>query len=131
MINKRQAITSFLLRESASPFVRDTDGATVMHYAVQMATFPAIKLLLLYNVDINLQDNDGWAPLHLAVQSRRADVVKFLLIKGADKTLKNKDGLTPLDICLHSGRSQGTFVLIKLLKQFPKKPTALRQNPIL
>lgn len=28
-----------------------------MHYAVQTASGQAIKILLLYNVDINLQDN--------------------------------------------------------------------------
>jgi hypothetical protein len=33
------------------------DGATLMHYAVQTASVPTIKVLLLYNVDINLPDN--------------------------------------------------------------------------
>lgn len=86
-----------------------------MHYAVQTASAPAIKLLLLYNVDINLQDNvctvyctldcsfqirmvidqfqplqDGWTPLHLAVQARRTDIVTLLLLRGADKTIRNK-----------------------------------------
>lgn len=89
-----------------------------MHYAVCTASSLMIKILLLYNVDINLQDNVlpnspfhlifiylccsslncrclclvqyGWTPLHLAVQSRRTDVVRLLLVKGADKTLKNR-----------------------------------------
>nr|XP_009798518.1 PREDICTED: ankyrin repeat domain-containing protein, chloroplastic-like [Nicotiana sylvestris] len=91
-----------------------------MHYAVRTASTQMIKILLLYNVDINLQDHDGWTPLHLAVQSRRTDIVRLLLIKGADKTLKNRDGLTPLDICLHYGRDIRTYELIKLLKQLPK-----------
>ncbi|KAJ0025419.1 hypothetical protein Pint_07694 [Pistacia integerrima] len=78
-----------LLRESVNPFVCDDNGATLLHYAVQTASSPAIKILLLYNVDLNLQDNDGWTPLHLAVQARRTDIVKLLLIKGTDKTLKN------------------------------------------
>ncbi|XVF18098.1 hypothetical protein REPUB_Repub10bG0182300 [Reevesia pubescens] len=130
IIGKKQAITNYLLRESANPFVRDEDGATLMHYAVNAASAPTIKLLLLYNVDINLQDNDGWTPLHLAVQTRRTDVVKLLLIRGADKMLKNKDGLTPLDLCLYSGRDTRTYELIKLLKQFPKprSVTALSKN---
>lgn len=84
-----------------------------MHYAVQTASAPTIKLLLLYNADINAQDRvwcqafivdniivdqvvdklgfqDGWTPLHVAVQARRSDVVKLLLIKGADIEVKNK-----------------------------------------
>ncbi|XWS29149.1 hypothetical protein CRYUN_Cryun24cG0003800 [Craigia yunnanensis] len=120
IIGKKQAITNYLLRESANPFVRDEDGATLMHYAVITASTPTIKLLLLYNVDINLQDNDGWTPLHLAVQGRRTDIVKLLLIRGADKMLKNKDGLTPLGLCLYSGGDTRTYELIKLLKQLPK-----------
>lgn len=87
-----------------------------MHYAVQTASAPTIKLLLLYNADINAQDRvmmmwnillisesvswlthrfflflqDGWTPLHVAVQARRSDMVKLLLIKGADIQVKNK-----------------------------------------
>ncbi|KAF5753082.1 hypothetical protein HS088_TW01G01001 [Tripterygium wilfordii] len=57
IIGKKQAITNYLLRESANPFVLDKDGATLMHYAVQTASSAAIKVLLLYNVDINLPDN--------------------------------------------------------------------------
>ncbi|XP_050229990.1 ankyrin repeat domain-containing protein, chloroplastic [Mercurialis annua] len=121
IICKKQAVTAYLLRESANPFVLDSDGASLLHYAVQTASIPAIKLLLLYNVDINLQDNDGWTPLHVAVQARRTDVLKLLLIKRANRTLKNKDGLTPLDLCLYSGRYTRTYELIKLLKQFPRK----------
>ncbi|PKI74434.1 hypothetical protein CRG98_005198 [Punica granatum] len=95
------------------------DGATLLHYAVQTASSQAIKILLLYNVDINLQDNDGWTPLHLAVQTRRTDIVRLLLIKGADRTIRNQDGLTPLELCLYSGRDSRTYELIKLLKQLP------------
>ncbi|KAK9678879.1 hypothetical protein RND81_11G238500 [Saponaria officinalis] len=121
IICKKQAITNYLLRESANPFVLDKHGATLMHYAVQTASSQAIKTLVLHNVDINLQDNDGWTPLHLAVQARRTDVVRLLLIKGADKTLKNKDGLSPLELCLHFGRDSKTYELIKLLKQLPRQ----------
>ncbi|TKY70284.1 Ankyrin repeat domain-containing protein [Spatholobus suberectus] len=116
-IGKKQAITNYLLRNSANPFVQDKEGASFMHYAVQTASTKTIELLLLYNVDINLPDNDGWTPLHLAVQTQRPDLVRLLLIKGANKTLRNKDGLTPLDLCLYSGQSFQTYVLIKLLKQ--------------
>nr|XP_019701580.1 ankyrin repeat domain-containing protein, chloroplastic [Elaeis guineensis] len=53
---KKQAIFNYLLRNSANPFVRDRDGATLIHYAVQTAASQTIKILLLYNVDINLSD---------------------------------------------------------------------------
>ncbi|KAL8168390.1 hypothetical protein V2J09_009889 [Rumex salicifolius] len=125
IVCKKQAISNFLLRESANPFVRDKDGATLMHYAVRTASSNAIKTLLLYNVDINLQDNDGWTPLHLAVQGKRTDVVRLLLIKGADTTLRNKDGLTPLELCLYTGQDTRTCQLIKLLKKLPRPHNSL------
>ncbi|KAF8101413.1 hypothetical protein N665_0205s0009 [Sinapis alba] len=120
IIGKKQAITNYLLRESANPFVLDDEGATLMHYAVQTASAPTIKLLLLYNADINAQDRDGWTPLHVAVQARRSDVVKLLLIKGADIQVKNKDGLTPLGLCLYLGRETRTYEMLKMLKEFPR-----------
>jgi hypothetical protein len=40
----------------------------------------------------------------------------------------SQDGSTPLDLCLSSGRDTRTYELIKLLKQFMKKPT-LAKNP--
>ncbi|OIW11064.1 hypothetical protein TanjilG_22871 [Lupinus angustifolius] len=127
IIGKKQAITNYLLRNSANPFLKDKDGATLMHYAVQTASSQTIKILLLYNVDINLQDDDGWTPLHVAVQAQRTDLVRLLLIKGANKTLKNKDGLTPLDLCLYYGQGLRTYELIKLLKQPQRRATFLPQ----
>lgn len=120
IIGKKQAITNYLLRESANPFVLDDEGATLMHYAVQTASAPTIKLLLLYNADINAQDRDGWTPLHVAVQARRSDMVKLLLIKGADIQVKNKDGLTPVGLCLYLGRETRTYEVLKMLKEFPR-----------
>ncbi|RID44109.1 hypothetical protein BRARA_I00926 [Brassica rapa] len=120
IIGKKQAITNYLLRESANPFVLDDEGATLMHYAVQTASAPTIKLLLLYNADINAQNRDGWTPLHVAVQARRSDIVKLLLIKGADIQVKNKDGLTPLGLCLYLGRETRTYEVLIMLKEFPR-----------
>lgn len=38
-------------------FLLQQEGATLLHYAVFAASSQMIKILLLYNVDINLQDN--------------------------------------------------------------------------
>lgn len=57
------------------------DGATLMHYAVQTASSQTIKILLLYNVDINLQDN-VWLiifPLQLLYISISRSFVMFCL----------------------------------------------------
>ncbi|KAF0893288.1 hypothetical protein E2562_023928 [Oryza meyeriana var. granulata] len=57
ILSKKHAIINYLLRNSANPFIHDKDGATLMHYAVQTACSQTIKILLLYNVDINHPDD--------------------------------------------------------------------------
>ncbi|RVX16448.1 Ankyrin repeat domain-containing protein, chloroplastic [Vitis vinifera] len=108
IIGKKQAITNYLLRESANPFVRDKEGATLMHYAVQTASSHAIKILLLYNVDINLQDNNLVANSH------------WFIYFSLEHCL-SQDGLSPLELCLYSGQDTRTYELIKLLKQLPQQ----------
>lgn len=94
------------------------DGATPLHYAVQVGAMQTVKLLIKYNVDVNIADNvrvqihksilfyivsrgpsysrsiflsqEGWTALHVAVQSRNRNIVKVLLINGADKSRRNK-----------------------------------------
>lgn len=89
------------------------DGATPLHYAVQVGALQTVKLLIKYRVDVNVADvvswkgtlllpaqpfwdiklflhiflvmQDGWTPLHLAVQSRNRDITKILLVNGADQ----------------------------------------------
>lgn len=54
-----------------------------MHYAVRTASSQAIKILLLYNVDINLQDNVriiiSHACLHFGMQYKETIIQKVLL----------------------------------------------------
>ncbi|ESW29751.1 hypothetical protein PHAVU_002G096100 [Phaseolus vulgaris] len=47
---QKQAITNYLPRNPANPFVQDKKGATSMHYAVLTASSQSIKILLLYNM---------------------------------------------------------------------------------
>ncbi|CAA6666736.1 unnamed protein product [Spirodela intermedia] len=113
-----------LLKHNVDVNAPDKDGATLMHYAVLNASTQIIKILLLYDVDIDLPDEAFflWVlfsgrldPLHLAVQTLRTDVVRLLLIKG---------WMDALDLCLHSGHHLRTFELIKLLKEPTRsKPT--------
>ncbi|CAL5409597.1 unnamed protein product [Camellia sinensis] len=67
------------------------DGASPLHYAVQVGGMQTVKLLIKYNVDVNASDNEGWTPLHIAIQTRNRDIAKVLLVNGADKTRRNKE----------------------------------------
>lgn len=38
-------------------FILHQDGATPLHYAVQVGAMQTVKLLIKYNVDVNIADN--------------------------------------------------------------------------
>ncbi|XXG55403.1 hypothetical protein AAC387_Pa03g3082 [Persea americana] len=97
----------------------DKDGATPLHYAVQVGAIQTVKLLIKYKVDVNVADNEGWTPLHVAVQSRSRDIAKVLLVNGADRTRRNKDGKAPLDLALCFGKDFKSYEVSKLLKLVP------------
>ncbi|XP_042389551.1 ankyrin repeat domain-containing protein EMB506, chloroplastic-like isoform X3 [Zingiber officinale] len=119
VIGKKEAVISHLLRKGANPHVRDRNGATPLHYAVQVGAMQTVKLLIKFKVDVNVADNDGWTPLHVAMQTRCRDITKVLLINGADKTRRTKDGKTPLDLSLCYGKDFKSFDIAKLLKLVP------------
>ncbi|GFY87087.1 ankyrin repeat family protein [Actinidia rufa] len=119
IIGKKEAVISHLLRKGANPNVRDRDGASPLHYAVQVGAIQTVKLLIKYNVDLNAADNEGWTPLLIAIQSRNRDIAKILLVNGADKTRRNEDEKTPLDLTLCYGKDFKSYDLARLLKLVP------------
>ncbi|XP_017978198.1 PREDICTED: ankyrin repeat domain-containing protein, chloroplastic isoform X2 [Theobroma cacao] len=80
IVGKKQAITNYLLRESANPFVRDEDGWSPLHLAVQARRTDIVKLLLIRGADKMLKNKDGLAPLDLCLYSGR-DTITYELIK--------------------------------------------------
>ncbi|XWS45612.1 hypothetical protein CRYUN_Cryun15aG0151200 [Craigia yunnanensis] len=80
IIGKRQAITNYLLRESANPFVRNEDGWTPLYLAVQGRRTDIVKLLSIIGADKMLKNKDGLAPLDLCLYTGR-DTRTYELIK--------------------------------------------------
>lgn len=64
----------------------DTDGATMLHYAVNYGHPHIVEYLLNHpcGVDVNACDLSLCSPLHLAAATRRPALVKTLLRHGAD-----------------------------------------------
>ncbi|XP_048230270.1 ankyrin repeat domain-containing protein EMB506, chloroplastic-like isoform X3 [Ricinus communis] len=54
IVGKEEAAISHLLRKGANPHVKG-DGASSLHYAVQIGALQTVKLLIKYNVEDNSQ----------------------------------------------------------------------------
>jgi ankyrin repeat protein len=88
----------WFLKNGADPTIRNEDGHTPFHVAVDNAKDFEILNLLLENgkVDINETTHRGRTALHIAVLNSNTATAAFLLSKEANPNVTDEDGLTPL-----------------------------------
>ncbi|KAL1353034.1 hypothetical protein HN51_016979 [Arachis hypogaea] len=79
--------------------VKDSEGRTPLHWAVDRGHLNVTELLISRNADINAKDNDGQTPLHYAVVCEREAIAEYLVKHNADTDLKDNDGSSSRDIC--------------------------------
>jgi len=75
----------------------DSEGNTLLHFAVRSGNLEFTKLLLDFGADIHARNYYGDTPLHWSVQSKNLDVVKMLLEHGADPNALNVYTYSPID----------------------------------
>lgn len=81
--------------------IKDKSNNSSLHYAVLYNNIEAIKLLLLYNVNINNINNDGNTALFIAVQNNNINIIKILLDnKNIKVNLINNNSLSVLHIAI-------------------------------
>lgn len=78
--------------------LRDSEGRTPLHWAVDRGHFDVVEILLRRNADVNAKDHEGQTPLHYAVLCEREAIAKLLVEHSADLNLKDKDGDSPGDL---------------------------------
>src|SRR5262249_40045474 len=78
--------------------VRQADGQTPLHSAVQWGHILVMDTLIVARADIEARDNDGHTPLHLAMEYARAAAADRLIAAGADINLQDKQGLTAQEV---------------------------------
>lgn len=79
----------------------------LMQPAIEKGHAKTVKLLLSFEVNINLQNIDGETLLHSAIKYRRVSILNELLKRQANPDLKNKSGNTPLLLALREEFSDG------------------------
>ncbi|KAG8066755.1 hypothetical protein GUJ93_ZPchr0004g39639 [Zizania palustris] len=79
--------------------MRDSEGRTPLHWAVDRGHLNSVEILVDANADVNAQDNEGQTALHYAVLCEREDIAELLVKHHADLQIKDEDGNTVRDLC--------------------------------
>ena len=110
--NNRVLMVATLIAEGAKLNLKDGDGNTPLHYAVQFGHVAVVDALIAADekVSLNVADAFGFTPLHWAVGN--VTIVDSLIEADANVTLKDDDGKTPL----HHAAAGGSYdVVVGLL----------------
>ncbi|KDP35833.1 hypothetical protein JCGZ_10647 [Jatropha curcas] len=87
------------IESGASVNLKDSEGRTPLHWAVDRGHLNVVDVLVGMSADINAKDIDGQTPLHYAAVCDREDIAEFLIRQNADTNLKDNDGKSARDLC--------------------------------
>lgn len=131
-------IAQFLLEHGANAQIKDDDGFTVLHFAVEKVHLNLVQMLS-GEVTIDISGEYGWTPLHRAAQATNyaessmisyrgiinvyigrdlRDIVQILLQAGADVNKTDADGRTALHWIARNGREAVAKEIIQPLLEW-------------
>ncbi len=102
-----------LLASGVDPDVRQSDGATALHWAVHREDAETVTLLIEAGADVDAVNRLGASALFLAAQGGNATMLRRLLESGADPNLALPLGETLVMTAARSGTVQGVRDLIQ------------------
>ncbi len=82
---------------------KNVGGATALHIAARNGNVEIVKILLKYNIEVNVADNEGFTPLMRAIMANNSEIVKLLLDKKSDVFLRNAKEEDSFIIAANSG----------------------------
>ncbi|KAI4378192.1 hypothetical protein MLD38_015709 [Melastoma candidum] len=87
------------IESGTSVNIKDSEGRTPLHWAVDRGHQKAVELLISQNSDLNAKDDEGQTPLHYAVMCERESIAEILVKHHADLNIKDNEGSSPADLC--------------------------------
>jgi ankyrin repeat protein len=102
-----------LLRDPLAAYLRDRNGATLLHHAVTGGHLSAIALLLKAGALTEARDREGSTPLALAVVKENEPVVRALLDGKASPNAADARGNTPLLLAARAGQTEILRLLVR------------------
>lgn len=116
-------ITAFLKESPELANLRDENGATMLHWAVDGNQKAVVEMLLAAGAQVDARKRNGVTPLHVAVALNRSDLAQLLLNKGANVNAKDKLGRTPL--LLAKRKSLSAMITLLESRTSTPPPTAV------
>ncbi|GJQ75927.1 hypothetical protein Trydic_g17986 [Trypoxylus dichotomus] len=113
-------IATLLLDKGADVSIKDCNGLTAMHYAVDSGNLENVQFIVEHGLDINVVDSKGWSGLLRAVVMDCSDkIIRYLVENGADLSVNDKNGFNFYKHCEISGR----VVNLENVEEDEKSPT--------
>lgn len=87
------------IESGVSVNLKDSEGRTPLHWAVDRGHLGVVELLLSKHADVDVKDNDGQTPLHYAVVCDREAIADYLVKHNADVHVKDNEDASPSSLC--------------------------------
>jgi ankyrin repeat protein len=101
-----------LLKQRVDVNAPQGDGATALHWAVQLDDLNTVEFLLRAGARPDATNDTGVTPLYLACMNRNAVMIDKLLAAGANPNAALLKGETVLMMCARSGSASGVKALV-------------------
>lgn len=92
--------------------IRDCNGQTPLHWAVQTDRLPLMTFWIGAGVPLETTNSAGQTALHLAATAGKADFATALLAAHAPTSIRDTNGWTPLDTAIQAKQSDCIHLLL-------------------
>lgn len=116
VLNGRADMTQTLVEAGADVTMKDPQGGTLLHLAVQALesgdSAVVLSPLIAGGVDVNAKAASGFTVLHHAAKYGLVRAAELLVAAGADVNVRTASGLTPLHQAVRSGHYEIAELLV-------------------